>query len=240
MIVLFLVHRCGRARIALAVLFALALLVGVGCGSGGKEGDRKLALTERDVAGDVLDVRAVERMSDDEWDEASVESMMTDGQPGLDLRGAGLAVKGRTLRLDVETEGPIRAGTFVLTASTKASCGDAKLTAYIHVTGHGGAATVEATDRPHGQGRPVEATVRVDGEHLTLALPLLASAIFEDWTVSSTDAVSSRLEGARYGDSVPDQVIEGAYFTRGTGTPNYAGAFGGEACGRPDPPLLAR
>lgn len=223
-------------RVSFAVLFALALLVSVGCGGG--EGDRQPALTERDAAGDVLDARAVERLDGEEWDEASVESMMTDGQPGLDLRGAGVVVKGRTLRLDVETEGPIRTGTFVLTASTKASCGDAKLTAYIHVTGDGGAATVEATDRPHGQGRPIEATVRVDGEHLTLALPLLASASFEDWTVSSTDAVSSRLEGARYGDSVPDQVIEGAYFTRGTGTPNYAGAFGGDACGPPDPPLL--
>lgn len=238
LIVLFLVHRRGRARVSFAVLFALALLAGAGCGGG--EGDRQPELTERDAAGDVLDVRAVERMDDDEWDEATVESMMTDGQPGLDLRGAGVTVKGRTLRLDVETEGPIRTGTFVLTASTKARCGSAQLTVYIHVPGDGDAATVQATDRPHGQGRPVEATVTVDGEHLTLALPLLASARFEDWTVSSTDAASSRLEDARYGDYVPDQVIEGAYFTRGTGTPNYAGTFGDEPCGPPDPPLIAR
>jgi hypothetical protein len=235
--VLFLVRRGIRVHVALAILLSVTLLAGAGCGG---EGDREPALTERDAAGDVLDMRAVERLDDEEWDEASVESMMTDGQPGLDLRGAEVAVKGRTLRLDVETEGPIRTGTFVLTASTKARCGDAQLTAYIHVPGDGEAATVEATDRPHGEGRPVEATVRVDGEHLTLALPLLASASFEDWTVSSTDAVSSRLEDSRYGDYVPDQVIEGAYFTRGTGTPNYAGTFGGQPCGPPDAPLLAR
>ncbi len=171
-------------------------------------------------------------------DEATVDSVMTDGQPGLDLRGAGLTVKGRTLRLRVETEGPIRTGTFSVTASTKASCGDPQLTAHIHVTGD--EATVEATDLPHGHGRPVDATVRVDGARLTLALPLLAPATFEDWSVSSTDATSSDLDDARYGDTVPDWVIEGAYFTRGTGTPNYAGGSGDEPCGAPDPPLLAR
>ncbi len=242
LIIFFLVHRRGPARVSLAVLFALALLAGAGtgCGGGGDERARRPTVTERDAAGDVLDMRAIERMDDDDWNEASVESMLTDEQPGLDLRGAGVSVKGRTLRLDVETEGPIRTGLFVLTASTKARCGEAQLTAYIHVPGDGEAATVEATDRPHGQGRPVEATVTVDGEHLTLELPLLAAARFHDWTVSSTDAVPSRLEDARYGDYVPDQVMEGAYFTRGTGTPNYAGTFGGEACSRPEPPLLAR
>ncbi|MDO8187543.1 hypothetical protein Q5424_27070 [Conexibacter sp. JD483] len=236
-IVTFLLHRRGRAHVALAVLIALTLLAGAGCGSGGDEGDGPLALTERDDAGDVLDMRAVERLDDDEWDEATIESLTTDGQPGLDLRGAGLAVKDRTLRLDVETEGPIRTGTFGLTASTKASCGSAQLTVSIHV--REGGTTVKATDLPHGRGRRVEATVKVDGEHLTLSLPLLTSARFEDWTVSSTDAASSRLERSRYGDYVPDQVIEGAYFTRGTGTPNYAGTFGDEPCGPPDPPLLA-
>ncbi|MDW5593907.1 hypothetical protein VSS74_06150 [Conexibacter stalactiti] len=233
-------HCYDRARVALAILFALTLLAGAGCGSGGDERDHQPALTERDDAGDVLDVRAVERIGTDDWDEVAVDSMMTDGQPGLDLRRAGLAVRGRTLLLHVATEGPIRTGTFALTASTKVSCGDAQLTAYIHVTGDGEATTVEATDRPHGQGRPVEATVRVDGEHMTLALPLLAAASFEDWTVSSTDAVSARLEDARYGDHIPDWSIEGAYFTRGTGTPNYAGGPGDEPCGPPDPPLLAR
>lgn len=239
LIVFFRVHRCDHARVALTILFALMLLAGAGCGSGGDEGDHQPA-SERDDAGDVLDLRAVERIDIDEWDEVAVGSMMTDGQPGLDLRGAGLAVKGRTLLLHVETEGPIRTGTFALTASTRASCGDTQLTAYIHVTGDGEATRVEATDRPHGRGRPVEATVTVDGEHLTLALPLLAAASFEDWTVSSTDAMSSRLEDVRYSDQIPDWFIEGAYFTRGTGTPNYAGGPGDEPCGPPDPPLLAR
>jgi hypothetical protein len=237
--VLFRVRRCIRVRVALAILFVLALLAGAGCGGGGEEGEHRPELTERDAAGDVVDVRAVKRVDDEAWDEKAVASMMTDGQPGLDLRGAGLEMSGRKLRLDVETEGPIRAGTFMLAASTKVSCGTAQLTAYIHVRDDGGTA-VEATDRSHGQVRPVEATVKVDGERLTLALPLLASARFEDWTVSSSDVLSSRSEDARYGDYVPDQVIEGAYFTRGTGTPNDAGTFGDEPCGPPEPPLLAQ
>lgn len=211
----------------------LLAVVAAGCG-GGEDAQGP----ERDVAGDVLDSRAVESIDLDEWDDAAVESMLTDEQPGLDLRRAELAVRDRTLRLQVETEGPIRTGTFVLTALTKASCGDVQLTAYVRVEDDG-ETTVVATDRPHGQGRSVDATVDVDGGHLTLTLPLLAPARFEDWTVSSMDAAPSRIEHARYGDQLPDWAIEGAYFTRGTGTPNYAGGPGDRPCGPPDPPLLA-
>jgi hypothetical protein len=121
----------------------------------------------------------------------------------------------------------------------RTSCTDVQLTAYVRVEGAGATTTVAATDRRHGRGRPVDATVAVNGNRLTLTLPLLAPASFEDWTVSSMDVSWSRAAHARYGDTVPDWGIEGAYFTRGTGTPNYAGGPGDRPCGPPDPPLLA-
>ncbi len=145
---------------------------------------------------------------------------------------------GRTLRLRVETEGPIRSGTFALTASTKKSCSDTQLTASINLTGRRPA--IEATDQPHGRGRRVAATVRVDGNQLMLDLPPLRPASFEEWTVFSTDAPWSHIEETRFSDNIPDWYITGAYFTRGTGRPNYAGGSGDEPCGPPDPPLLPR
>ena len=235
---------CQTHPIALlrTIPIALALLTGAaaatGCG-GGSDDTSRPALTERDDAGDVVDARAADRMIDDEeWDEAAVKAVLTDEQPGLDLRRAGLAVTGRTLRLRVETEGPIRHGSFALTASTDDSCSDTQLTASIDLTGSRPA--IAATDQPHGRGRPVAAAVRVDGNHLTLDLPLLRPARFEDWSVLSTDATWARLEDTRFSDNIPDWYITGAYFTRGTGTPNYAGGSGATPSGAPPPPRLPR
>lgn len=239
-IVPFLTHRHDRARVGAAMLVALTVLAGAGCGGSRDESGHRWASTERDIAGDVIDSRVVEQLDPDEWDEAALESTVTDRQPGLDLRRAELAVRGKTLRLNVETEGMIRAGTFTLTASTKASCVDTQLTVHIHVQGDSEATTVEATDHPDGRRRPVDAAVQVDGEHLTLTLPLLASARFEGWMVSSADTAPSRLDDSRYGDQIPDWIIQGAYFAEGRGTPNHVGRPGDGPCGPADPPLLAR
>lgn len=240
-------HRRRRARSPRTALIALTLLAGAsasaaaaaGCGNGGNGDADRPPLTERDDAGDVVDARAFDRIRDDDtWDEKTVAATLTDEQPGLDLRRAGLDVTGRMLRLRVETEGPIRNGTFVLTASTEERCSDTQLTASVNLTGKRPA--IEATDQPPGRVRPVAAAVRVDGNRLTLDLPLLHAASFKEWTVLSTDATWSRIEDTRFSDNIPDWYIEGAYFTRGTGRPNYAGGSGDTPCGPPDPPLLPR
>lgn len=87
--------------------------------------------------GDVLDGGAVERLDMDAAMRDDVRATYTDAQPGLDLREAGLAVGGRTLRLQVRTDGPIRGGTFVLTAYTPTRCGDAQLSAWVRLSDDG-------------------------------------------------------------------------------------------------------
>lgn len=169
--------------------------------------------------------------------EEEIRGLFTDEQPGLDLRESGLALAGRTLRVHVRTDGPIRSALFEIIAFTPVRCGDAQLVALVRVADDG-TASVEATDRLDGDVRPVEAAVEVDGEHLTLALPLLAAPRrFYDLTVTSADG--NALEEASYSDSIPDIAITGAGFTRGTGTPNYVGGWT-DACGPADPPLLPR
>lgn len=186
------------------------------CGDGQLPlGRGPIPLTEHDPAGDVSVVLA---------------DTPPRGQiaPELDLRAAGAVAARGSFRLRVVTQAPPRSATLTFTAATDEPCFDAQLTVEVRIDAAGRAA-VRASDVPEAPLRRVAGTTAsVAGEEVTVAFPIEADAHFRSWYVSSTDAREAS------GDTVPDWYIEGATFTRGTGTPNSLN------CGPADPPLLRR
>lgn len=168
----------------------------------------------------------------------SWQSIAPPFRPEIDLLAAGIAQERNELRLRIVTAAPARDARFAFSGSEREECGDFQLHLEI-VVGPDGAVTVLATDRGNRRARRIPtAEVTRAGNELELRLPLLATPTMGSWMIASS--TPSRTTGEidewlAFGDTIPDWEITGAYFTRGTGTPNYP-----PMCGPADPPLLPR
>lgn len=202
--------------------FALAATLLVGCGTSGTgrldDHVRGTVRAERDRTGDVVGWAADGAVS----------------RPELDLVAAGVDARGRRFRLHVVTEAPPRSALVEFTASESWRCADSQLAIVVRIDANG-AVTARATDVPDARPRAVPGmTAELDGNDLTVDLPLEHPARVPNWYVFSSE-LGVRDPERVASDSIPDWYIAATSFVRGPGTPIYP-----QPCGPADPPLLPR